>query len=130
MLAEIALPRPQLDRAAAAVPVDARYRRAVPWGPWSLSDIKREGLVIGWGANCNQHRDPDNDLACKKSITFGDAGLTSEQCQAKLKHWLLIGETIEDDHPRAAHIKIDARPLEVFSIAELDEMLRAHGHEP
>ena len=115
MPAEIALPGPQPDRAAAAVPVDARHRRAVSWGPWSLSDIKREGLVIGWGANCNQHRDPGNDLACKKSITFGDAGLTSEQCQAKLKHWLLIGETIEDDHPRAAHIKTDARALEVFN---------------
>ena len=30
-------------------------KRAIAFGPWTVSDIWKHGKFIGWGANCNQH---------------------------------------------------------------------------
>lgn len=112
-------------------PPGAHIARAQAWGPYSISEIHRSGVHVGWGANCNQHHDPGHEARCKKSITFGgDLGVSSDQCVAKLKLWLLEGEGIDSPTPRTAHVKLNARAMDVLPTEQLDQMCRDLGHEP
>ena len=49
----------------------------VPWGNglWSLSWNYSKKVLVGVGANCNQHHNPGDKRRCKKDVTFGLSGL-------------------------------------------------------
>ena len=50
-----------------------RESRAEPFGPWTISQIMANGTFIGYGANCNLHKNSWDTAAdrCKKALTFG-----------------------------------------------------------
>jgi hypothetical protein len=86
---------PDPDRAA---PGD----NASSWGPWSLSEIRRNHILVGYGANCNKHREPGCTVGCKRSLSWGKA-FTPQEVKAKLKLWLLNGLDVppgSTDYPR------------------------------
>lgn len=115
--------------------------REIPWGPFSLSEITRKKVVIGWGANCRQHRDLDDvpGTICKKSITFGVLELTEDILHRKLKEWLINGLRQDRDRARvrlppgmerSIHLGFNIRTLNPRSDELLDDELRSLGHEP
>jgi hypothetical protein len=127
-------------RAPAAVDPDraAPGDNVEPWGPWSLSAVNKQipgggKIVIGYGANCNKHREPLCTLGCKRSLTMGKH-FTSQAVRAKLKLWLLNGLDVplaNERFPRTWHVHAtELKDLPVYTDAELDARLRARGLEP
>ena len=69
-------------------------RRGIPWGScgWELAVITRHGVVVGCGALCKDHRNPDDINDCKKSVIIGESGLTFDDLRLRLKRWLIAGQ--------------------------------------
>ena len=85
-----------------------REVRAVPFGPWTVSEIYNEGNIIGYGANCNWHRnvwDKPTDR-CKKALTFGYR-MTHDHCRIRMKLWLLKGVHIHRGVVGGRHQHVD-----------------------
>jgi hypothetical protein len=110
----------------------------IPWGPCSLSIIRRRGVAVGWGANCRRHKDSVElraDVTCKASITYGLELFSDDICQRKMKEWLLRGFQMDIERPhnplaRTSHIDVRVRRLAPRSNDELDAALRSLGFEP
>ena len=120
---------------AAPPPVADRQPRGMPWGngEWRLAEIHSKGRLVGCGATRKGHFTPGSDRVCKKSVTFGDSGLTRADLMLRLKRWLIAGlddEDWETDDPRAEHIAMGGRHMQDFddglSEAECDRI--AHGN--
>ncbi|CAK0835736.1 unnamed protein product [Prorocentrum cordatum] len=108
-------------------------------GEWAVIKAMRQkhvwskGACVGWGATCGLHsNDSDKpDLKCKTRIDFGVGGLSPEECQLRLKRWLIAGLAIEDvGNPaaRADHLGLKARSFAGgLSAAERDAALTGAG---
>eukprot|EP00435_Cladocopium_sp_Y103_P068784 s554_g32.t1 len=105
-------------------------RRGHVWGTcpaFQLAPIHADGSVAatGWGAICGRHTDPSRPgLTCKKAM--GNRGLTDEQCQLRLKRWLVQGLDDADWGPnkRESHVSMGGVQMcqfaEGLSSADLD----------
>ena len=87
---------------------------AFPGSPMAISEYRPGGVLTGYGAQCCRHNDV-GDVAgsiCKKVLTFGQQGLTPEQCVLYLKRWLLKGKdvSVDGESSRTNHIKGVTRP--------------------
>jgi hypothetical protein len=108
-----------LARVHAASSLPPREVRGEPWGgvigtPFAIAKIFRNGVHVGWGCTCHLHsnRAASCKTPCKKTIVFGKhAALDDATCVVHLKRWLLMGLSIDRDHPtgRHKHIGIDLR---------------------
>jgi hypothetical protein len=96
----------------------APYARTITIGPGplghtrTLSRIVSRGVHVGWGANCNMHKNVvSNHLTCKVSLLWG--GLSEESVLKGLTAWLLLGMTIPCDDPmgRTRHAALRPRML-------------------
>jgi hypothetical protein len=105
-----------------------------------LSDVSRrrnhsaEKILIGYGANCNSHKEKTCSTGCKKQLTMGRY-FTPDEVKAKLKLWLVKGldepPLAYKDFPRTWHVHlVEAKDLPVHSEAELDRMLTDRGIVP
>ncbi len=124
-------PRPPVPGAAARPP---RRARRILWGdelgtPFALAEIVSGGEIsTGYGATCHLHQD-DGDPAhrtCKKTLAYGREHLSTEECQVRLKRWLLAGLRIPPGpSARTQHLAIDARVECAVGIppADLDKAL-------
>ena len=60
-------------------------------GRWELTDIRQNGVVIGYGSNCRDHFDEGSNLICKKAVTIGKSGLSIDVLRLRMKRWLIEG---------------------------------------
>ena len=116
-VADTAVPAAAVDPGAAAPPRAAPYARTVGFGRFTLSRISSRGRQIGWGANCNRHRNVDDRNSCRAHLVYGAVNpLTDEQCIRGLQKWIILGFTILPNDPtapgaRTRHKQISARML-------------------
>jgi hypothetical protein len=102
------------DRAA---PGDFSYK----WGPFLMSKLRPNGVFSGWGATCGRHVDPGCMRRCKTSIEFGKEGLSSEDCQLRLKRWLILGHDLDRRTGDDGHMSVKARQCtEGLSLEDLE----------
>ena len=103
-------------------PAHFRKRRdaAQPYGTgrWELTDIRQNGVVIGYGSNCRDHLDEGSNLICKKAVTIGKSGLSIDVLRLRMKRWLIEG--IDDaDWPagtkRTTHVNMGGPHLADFA---------------
>ena len=91
-----------------------RGDRMLRFGKFSLSRFMPGGVLAGYGANCNAHKDPRfPKRACKILLTFkkrGHPDLTEEQVIKGCKRWLIYG--IELGANEQVRHKTEATPLE------------------
>lgn len=88
-----------------------RVERGEPWGIFSVADIARDGIRVGWGATCGLHTNRGDLATCKKTLSLG-RDLTNEQCIVQLKRWLLRGLEIPENGSHSARLQhgdVDAR---------------------
>ena len=133
--------RGRQSRAQRAAPVarPLRQKRGVQWGlqHWRIARIMRnldngEQVHIGWGGTCKQHSnewddivpDPDTkktQTVCKKALIFADSGMTSEEAELRMKHWLIAGTSIACDDPagRMTHLAMNPRTLMLLTDDQL-----------
>ena len=87
-------------------PAEERQRRVHPWGAgrWTLSEVWKENVQIGWWANCNRHFD-STGRTCRKMITFVND--SPDQCRCLAKQCLLMGANIKCGDPggRRKHVR-------------------------
>lgn len=107
-----------------------RQARGQEWGPFQLAQIFSGGVQIGWGCTCKRHLNcaPDNEVECKKQITFGKTKLSDAQCIIGLKRWLIAGFDVSPHgaDSRSMHVAVDARHLaDISFVGDLDAMLAA-----
>jgi hypothetical protein len=100
------------------------------WGPFSIAQIRLQGVKIGWGITCGKHVDvgSDSTTSCKTSLTFGKDALSDDDCILRLKRWCLTEPPPRADGlMRKSHINdIKARSLsEGASEKELDDLAKA-----
>ena len=90
--------------------IAARAERQIPFGPWTISEIRPRGVHTGWGANCGQHF-CSQGLRCKKNIqarrvagAIVEGGL--DEARLLCKQWLLLGAAIPAAQPegRRGHV--------------------------
>ena len=108
-------------------PAEERQRRVHRWGAgrWTLSEVWKENVQIGWWANCNRHFD-STGRACRKMITFVND--SPDQCRCLAKQWLLMGAKIKCGDPagRRKHVRdIKREDIVLRDEAELDAMAAA-----
>ena len=99
-------------------------KRAVNWGPFSLSQLcMKGGPCVGWGANCHKHHDSGSTLRCTKPFRF--VGLSFDECRCLAKTWLLMGVSIPHDDlaGRAQHMGIDRGDIAILPEDELDDLV-------
>lgn len=100
------------DSEEAAAPAEPRQQRKIAFGPWSISEIKQKGKIVGWGGNCHRHSNSNDKpgALCKRVFTY--SGNTAQETRAIAKKWLLLGAEIAPDDP-------DARRAHLFGIPRL-----------
>ena len=108
-------------------PAEERQRRVHPWGAgrWTLSEVWKENVQIGWWANCNRHFD-STGRTCRKMITFVND--SPDQCRCLAKQWLLMGAKIKCGDPagRRKHVRdIKREDIVLRDEAALDAMAAA-----
>ena len=87
---------------------------------WDIGPVRRksDGAVIGCGAHCKGHHDAGNPgLVCKKSVTFGQSGLSYDTLKLRIKRWLIAGlddEDWDEDAKRAVHVAMGGIFLREF----------------
>ena len=103
--------------------------RAIPFGPWTISQIWSKKQHTGWGANCCRHfSDGPVCLSCKKNIQARKVGGVIvpgalDEAERLCKQWLLLGVTIRVSDPagRQQHVlDITRDKIPLRSHAELD----------
>lgn len=114
-------PGPSAPPVAPPLPAPPAVPRAAPgervlirFGRFSISEMRASGEIIGYGANCNNHHNPDFPRRyCKSRLQFrkrNKPDLTEDQIIRGLKRWLLYGVSIDNDsheNPQKAHQEID-----------------------
>jgi hypothetical protein len=115
-----------------------RAVRGSAWGPWAIAPVFRAGVQVAWGATCAQHHNSRLDrTVCKKQMVQGT--MSDQECQIRLKMWLLAGTRIEFERAptealptpsRTLHLQI--RPTTDFPAlatnSELERQLVAFMH--
>ena len=99
-----------------------KHKRGIPWGVggWQLAEIANaSGEIIGCGAICKNHVDHAGDtVTCKKHVTFGKSGLTSQDLMLRLKRWLIAGlddSNWDADGQRSQHLSMGGVFLREFA---------------
>ena len=74
------------------------------FGPFSVSRVLRNGICIGWGGSCHQHRNvyDEQDTLCKRCFGFLP-GESEEHTRCLAKKWLLMGTRIPSGAPVGRH---------------------------
>lgn len=141
--AAAAAPAAQPAKVAEALAMRAcpsRSSRSQPWGeglgcPFTLAKVwsHTHGCFRGWGATCKLHRNDDDGptTTCKKTLDYGAEGLSDEECELRLKRWLVAGldvavtsRTARSDHLSATRASLATGP----ALHELDALLAARWH--
>jgi hypothetical protein len=100
--------------------------RAIPFGPWSISELWPGGVFSGYGANCYRHRNCWQNASCKRQFRF--AGNTPDETRCIAKQWLLMGLPIRCDLRNGKHQHMDAvarSAIPILPEAELDRRAAA-----
>ena len=92
-------------------------------GRWDIGPIRDKkkgglGLVIGCGSHCRGHHDDGNPLVCKKSVTFGQSGLSYACLRLRMKRWLIAGlddQDWDEDAKRLKHVSMGGVFLREFA---------------
>ena len=85
-----------------------------------IAEIRCAGKIIGWGVTCGRHWNADDHgrTPCKRAVTFGKSGLSSEELQRRLKRWWVAGtyDTTWPDNGRARshHVEMGGKFLRDF----------------
>ena len=103
---------------------------ALSWGgtAFPIAEIRHHGKVIGWGVTCGRHWNADDHgrTPCKRAITFGNSGLSSEELQRRLKRWWVAGtyDTTWPDNgkKRTHHVKMGGTFLRDFASGEWQDL--------
>ena len=102
-------------------------RRAIPFGPWSISPIVASGEFISWGANCGKHFNSwEPHLRCKTSCAFKGGRMPPGEARIRMKMWLLAGHDIEQSKEgeysdaRHQHFDVSFMSMPLEDEAELD----------
>ena len=115
-VAALARPEPHVVRVPAGGRMDMR-------GKLTLSAVHKNGVQIGWGANCGMCHSDVVRAACKKQLPYGGRRsllLNDDQCRRKLKKWLTLHVEAAS---REEHVAMDARSLPLESEEALDATL-------
>ena len=108
-------------------PLIPRQARKTHFGRFSVSEIYRKGVLVGWGATCKCHRNVSNRFECKKQIA--DSQYSPDMLRLAVKRWLVLGLDIEDKgEAQAFHVRYATTAALVAagpSEEECDQLLRA-----
>ena len=105
-----------------------------------IAEIRSVGELIGYGVTCGRHWNDDDDggTRCKRVVTFGKSGLSSEELQRRLKRWWVAGNSgktwPDDGKDRTHHVQMGGTFLRDFASAawrdltddDLEEIYRLH----
>ena len=82
----------------------ARQPRKTQFGRFSISEIHRKGVLVGWGATCKAHHNVSNCYECKKQLA--DSHFTPDELRLAVKRWLVLGLEIPDvGEAQAFHVR-------------------------
>ena len=100
-----------------------KERRAIPFGPLSVSKIIANGEFISWGASCCKHTNAwEPHLGCKKSLSFRGGRVTPDEARIRMEMWLLAGHSIPQSNAagKQEHFAVDFMSMPLEDEAELD----------
>ena len=131
--AQAAKPEPHVPRRAAGAAL-------VEGTAFPIAEIKSGGKIIGYGVECGRHWNDDDDggTRCKRAVTFGKSGLSSEELQRRLKRWWVAGKCgttwPDDGKDRTHHVKMGGTFLRDFASGawqdltddDLEQIYRLH----
>jgi hypothetical protein len=124
------LPPPPPGGQADGGPRTARGGRVVDmWYGHAIAEVveKTRGH-IGYGILCGRHTNVDDDLECKKQLTFGkDGRFDGPTCIRKLKQWIIEGYKIDNlFNSQTKHVRgVDPKKLDALSDEMLNETMEA-----
>ena len=80
-----------------------RQARKTQSGRFSVSEIHRKGVLVGWGATCRAHQNVSNCYECKKQIA--DSQYSPDELRLAVKRWLVLGLDLADGEDQALHVR-------------------------
>ena len=96
----------------------AKHSRQYRWGPFWLARLHPKGRPQrGCGATCKQHLNEGDGprIVCKSSMNR--AKMSNREAEARMKMWLLIGQTIDPNDPDARQQHMDmGKDLHLFEL--------------